>query len=135
MSYSIVIHSLAQARKMYGPEWGVIASAFDTILYLGGGCEYVAAEWLAKIINERPIINADKQYIQPQVSLFFKKLLRPQALSQDGLIKTLRTLEEDKCIVIPRDGDVYKDDAYKAITHQNWKIVEEQYKKEKMQKK
>ena len=129
ISYSIILHSLAQARKMYGPEWEDIASAFDTILYLGGGCEYIAAEWFTKIINERPIINADKQYIQPQVSLFFKKLLQPQAPSQDGLIKIFRTLEEYKCIVITRDGGVYKDNVYKAVIHQNWKIVKEQYEK------
>lgn len=129
ISYSIFLHSLAQARKMYGHEWDDIASAFDTILYLGGGCEYVAAEWFIKIINGRPIINSDKQYIRPQVSLFFKKLLRPQAPSQDGLMKIFRTLEEDKCIVIPRYGDVYKDGVYKAVIHPNWKIMEEQCRK------
>lgn len=45
MSYSVTIHSLSQVQKMYGSEWDVAVSAFDTVLYLGGGCDSVVAEW------------------------------------------------------------------------------------------
>lgn len=129
ISYSIILHSLTQTQKMYGPEWGDIASAFDTILYLGGGCDSVAAEWFTKIIRERPIVSPDKQHIKPGHPSFYGKV--PQARPSDELIKTLRTLENDSCIVIPRDGYVYKDRTYSVIMHPNWETAKEQCQKKK----
>jgi hypothetical protein len=129
MSYSVTIHSLSQVQKMYGSEWDVAVSTFGTVLYLGGGCDSVAAEWFTRIIRERPIVSPDKQHIKPGHPSFYGKV--PQARPSDELIKTLRTLENDSCIVIPRDGYVYKDRTYSVIMHPNWETAKEQCRKKK----
>lgn len=130
MSYSVIIHSFSQVQKMYGNEWDVAVSAFGTVLYLGGGCDSAAAEWFTRIIRERPIVSPNKQHTKTRHPFSYGKP-EPQSHSSNELIKTLRTLEKDMCIVIPKDGDVYKDRTYSAAMHPNWETAKEQCRKKK----
>ena len=123
ISFSIIAHSLALIQNMYKNKWDEIVSMFGTILYLGGGCEHIVAEWFAGMIFERPMVIDDKEHAQvslPAQTLFSAVLAKimqdkqsltfSDALTQmqthfpAALTEVLRTLSEDKCVVISNKG-------------------------------
>ena len=119
MSVTIAVHSLTQIQKLYKDEWSDIIGNCDTMIYLGGDTDTVTTEWMAKLFNRQceAITNINRGKIR-------KFILPYRNHFGSYTSEQLRTLPEDKCIVMLRSMYPYKDKKYKATDHSAGKLAE-----------
>lgn len=117
MSVSISVETLAQLRRVCKYEWPIITYNCGTVLYLGGGTDYVSADWLSERVAGS-VTDLSKKI--PFLSAFCPG--RGARLRKRGW--GVMKLPHDECIVIRRGMPSYKDKKYAAANHPNRGIVD-----------
>lgn len=123
---TFVLSSVHAIKDIYKEDdWNDIAGLCDTIVYMGGGADRDTCEWIFDKIGKNP----DSIIINNQEEMIIHKKKDPSIWVQPTVkirsSENLRTLPEDKCLVIRRPlNDVYADKKYDYTKHPNWKLVQ-----------
>ena len=123
---TFVLSSIHAIKNIYKEDdWNDIAGLCDTIVYMGGSADRDTCEWIFNKIGKNPgsiIINNQEEMIihkKKDLSIWDQPTVKIRS-SED-----LRTLPEDRCLVIRRPlNDVYADKKYDHTRHPNWKLVQ-----------
>ena len=117
MSVSISVETLAQLRRVYKYEWPIITYNCGTVLYLGGGTDYVSADWLSERVAGSITDLSKKIPFLPAFCPGHSARLRKRGCG-------IMNLPHDECIVIRRGMPSYKDKKYVAADHPNRGLVD-----------
>ena len=120
ISTTIILQSLKQLENSYEKEWDVITANCDTTAYLGGGADEKTIEWFVKLLG--------KKTVRGKNETFNGKSGGSESYQRQGLdlisVSQLRTLPENKCVVVPRSFAPWFGDMYDTPHHPEWKLLQ-----------
>lgn len=119
ISVAIVVQSIQQLKDLYKDNWETITGNCDNTLYLGGGTDTVTTEWLSKLLGKETRVVMNVNYSKGGGGQSFNRvgveLLSPSQL---------RTLPEQKLLILPSRQNAFLGDKYNSTKHPNWALVQ-----------
>lgn len=97
ISVDVVVQAIGQLKRMYPEDWETIPANCDTTVFLGTGADTESSDWISKLAGKETRKAASETYSKgggsTNLSTVSGELFSPAAL---------RTLNENKCVVIAR---------------------------------
>ena len=119
ISVVIILQSIKQIENLFEKEWDVITANCDTLVYLGGGADTKTTEWLNKLLGKKTVRAMNESFSRNGGS----SSIQSQGIDLMSMSQ-MRTMPNQKCIVLPRGQNSVYDDMYDTPHHPDWGIAQ-----------